>query len=170
MHHTVGHGLHWLARALALIQKQSASFFYLSGWSLGITPRVVMRRWREAAGVRRSHSMLAGMDSAELSQPWKTLERLSNTLQPFPGDQNDVFHRALPENAALASAHRGLINDTKSFLQNPGSSTGNQEGPTAIYLSPLLPPLSSVPRGDNTGYRHHCVGWLWSKKREALAS
>lgn len=119
-----------------------------------------MRRWREAAGVRRSHSMLAGMDSAELSQLWKTLERFPNRLQLFPGDQNDVFHRALPENAALSSAHRGLINDTKSFLPEPWEFYWEPRR-TYCYLSPLLPPLSSVPGGvggDNTGYRHHCVG------------
>lgn len=99
-----------------------------------------MRRWREAAGVRRSHSMLAGMDSAELSQLWKTLERFPNRLQLFPGDQNDVFHRALPENAALSSAHRGLINDTKSFLPEPWEFYWEPRR-TYCYLSPLLPPL-----------------------------
>lgn len=106
-----------------------------------------MRRWREAAGVRRSHSKLAGIGSAELPQPWKKPGLFPNRLQLFPGDQKDVFHRALPENTALSAAHRGLLNDTKSFLQEPREFYWE---PRRTSLLSCLPSALS-PRGTMQG-------------------
>lgn len=90
----------------------------------------VMGRPRAAAWIRRSHRVLAGVTFAGLSQTWKKPELSPSRLLPLPGDQKNVFHKALPENIALSSAQcRGSINGAKWFLPEPilRKAIGKQE-------------------------------------------
>lgn len=114
---------HWLC--------SSASTVYLFRWPFGITHWAA---WEDGEGSwSEEKPQHAGRN--ELCRAVPAAEE-AITVPPgglllFPGDQKDVFHKALPENTALSSAHRGLINDTRSFLAEAGEAVGTREGPAA---------------------------------------